>query len=187
MELFIKYPIQVQDECLSKLIAHAKHTEFGLEHGFKDVQTVHSFRERVPISEYGDLKPYIDRQLKGGKNLLWPGEVTWFAKSSGTTSSRSKFIPVTKESLEDCHFKGGKDMLSIYCHNNPEAHIFLCLLKIILHFFFCYFKDQIHDYETEFEIWVDFGTTRKFLQFCFISILLLKCFFRIFMGKKIQN
>ena len=124
MELFIKYPIQVQDECLSKLIALAKHTEFGLEHGFKDIQTVRSFRERVPVCEFGDLKPYIDRQLKGEKNLLWPGEVSWFAQSSGTTSARSKFIPVTKESLEDCHFKGGKDVLSIYCHNNPEAQLF---------------------------------------------------------------
>ena len=124
MELFIRYPLQVQEETLNKLLSEARFTEFGWKHGFKDVRNASQFKERVPIQSYEALKPYIDRQLQGENDLLWPGEVKWFAKSSGTTSSKSKFIPVTSKSLEDCHFKGGKDMLSIYCHNNPDTQLF---------------------------------------------------------------
>ncbi len=124
MELFIKYPIQVQDECLAKLIAQAQTTRFGSEYRFGEISNANTFKERVPIQDYNGLWPYIEKQLNGEKDVLWPGEVTWFARSSGTSSSRSKFIPVTKASLEDCHFKGGKDMLSIYCHNNPQTRLF---------------------------------------------------------------
>ena len=70
------------------------------------------------------LRPYINRLRQGEQNLLWPGEIKWFAKSSGTTNDKSKFIPVSKESLEECHFRGGKDVLAIYCQNNPETRIF---------------------------------------------------------------
>ena len=124
MELFIRYPLQVQEETLNKLLSEARFTEFGWKYGFKDIRNSRQFKERVPIQSYEALKPYIDRQLQGENDLLWPGEVKWFAKSSGTTSSKSKFIPVTSESLEDCHFNGGKDMLSIYCHNNPDTQLF---------------------------------------------------------------
>lgn len=120
----MKYPVQVQDECLNKLVAQARSTAFGKEHGFNEIRNIREFRNRIPIQDYTDVKPYVDRLLKGEKNLLWPGEITWFAKSSGTSSSRSKFIPITKESLEGGHYKGGKDMLSIYCHNHPENQLF---------------------------------------------------------------
>ncbi|MFT4525554.1 MAG: hypothetical protein ACI85F_001709 [Bacteroidia bacterium] len=124
MELFLKYPVQVQDECLSKLVSKAKNTEFGMAHGFASIKNLREFRQQVSIQDYSELKPYVDRLLKGEKNLIWPGEVTWFAKSSGTSAGRSKFIPVTKASLEDCHFNGGMDMLSIYYHNHPDSQLF---------------------------------------------------------------
>lgn len=124
IDLFIKYPHDVQREWQRKLVSTAKRTAFGKAHGFKDIETLADFQRQVPIRSHDELKPYIDRLMKGEQNLLWPSEVKWFAKSSGTTSDRSKFIPVTKESLEDCHFRGGKDMLSIWCHNNPETRIF---------------------------------------------------------------
>src|SRR5690606_927137 len=79
---------------------------------------------RVPISDYDGLKVYIDRMIKGEQNILWPSDIKWFAKSSGTTADRSKFIPVSLEALEGCHFQGGKDMLTIYCHNKPNNNLF---------------------------------------------------------------
>lgn len=124
IDLFIKYPHDVQREWQRKLVHSARFTEFGQTHGFKDIETLADFQRQVPIRTHDQLKPYIDRLMAGEQNLLWPSEVKWFAKSSGTTSDRSKFIPVTKESLEDCHFRGGKDMLSIWCHNNPDTRIF---------------------------------------------------------------
>ncbi len=80
--------------------------------------------ERVPVNDYDSLKPYIQRLMDGEQNLLWPSEIRWFAQSSGTTSDKSKFIPVSEESLEDCHYRGGKDMLSIYFNNNPDTNFF---------------------------------------------------------------
>src|SRR5210317_355443 len=88
--LFLKYPIEVQQELFQKLIETAKNTEFGKEHGFESISNIQSFRERVPIRNYENLFPYIDRLLKGEQNILWPSEVKWFAKSSGTTNDRSK-------------------------------------------------------------------------------------------------
>jgi hypothetical protein len=82
------------------------------------------FKERVPIGNYESHTPYIERMLRGEQNILWPSEIKWFAKSSGTTSSKSKFIPVSNESLEECHFQGGKDALLFYYNNKPESKIF---------------------------------------------------------------
>lgn len=124
IELFMKYPLDVQEEWLHSLISSAKHTEWGKLYDYKSILTVNQFKERVPIQNYDTLKPYIERMLKGEQNILWPSEIKWFAKSSGTTSDRSKFIPVSEEALEECHFKGGKDMLSIYCNNRPNTQIF---------------------------------------------------------------
>jgi hypothetical protein len=120
----MKYPHEVQDEWFEKLITSARDTEYGKKYDFKSIKTPDDFRNRVPVSEYNDLKPYIDRLRKGEQNILWPSDVKWFAKSSGTTGDKSKFIPVTEEALEECHFKGGKDLLSIYCNNNPSTRIF---------------------------------------------------------------
>ena len=124
MELFMKYPYDVQDEVLKKLISTGRYTEFGQKYAFEDLVNYEDFKKRVPVHTYEQLYPYIERLLHGEQNILWPSEVKWFAKSSGTTNARSKFIPVTPEALEDCHFKGGKDLYSIFINNHPETKIF---------------------------------------------------------------
>lgn len=124
IELFMKYPFEVQNELLEGLIKKAKKTKYGKKFGFDSIENYEHFRSKVPIVYYEELYPYIERLMKGEQNLLWPSEVRWFAKSSGTTNSRSKFIPVSNEALEDCHYKGGKDLLSIYFNNYPNAKMF---------------------------------------------------------------
>src|SRR5690606_25116029 len=94
------------------------------KYDYNSILTPEIYKERVPIQDYNSLKPYIDRMVKGEQNILWPSDIKWFAKSSGTTADRSKFIPVSEEALEDWHYQGGKDMLSVYCHNRPDAKIF---------------------------------------------------------------
>jgi hypothetical protein len=124
IELFMKYPHDVQDELFKRLIKEASNTEFGKKYGFGDIETAAQFRERVPVFTYEQLFPYIKRLMRGEQNILWPTEVTWFSKSSGTTNQRSKFIPVSQEALEECHFKGGKDLISIYVNNFPDTKLF---------------------------------------------------------------
>jgi hypothetical protein len=124
IELFMKYPHEVQEEWFENLLRTARDTEWGLRYDYRSLTTYEDYRNRVPLSDYNALKPSIDRLRKGENNILWPTEVKWFAKSSGTTSDKSKFIPVTPEALEECHMKGGKDMLSIYCNNNPDSQVF---------------------------------------------------------------
>ena len=124
IELFMKYPHEVQQEWLKKLISNGTETEWGKKYGYKDIKNINDFRNQVPISSYDSLKPYIDRLRSGEQNILWNTDVKWFAKSAGTTSDKSKFIPVTEESLEECHYKAGKDMLSLYFHNNPDSIFF---------------------------------------------------------------
>lgn len=124
IELFVKYPHDVQDEVFRNLIASARNTEWGKKHNYDSIFNYEQFKQEVPVQTYDTLKPYIERMMKGEQNILWSSEINWFAKSSGTTNDRSKFIPVSSESLEECHFKGGKDMLSIYCNNRPDSMIF---------------------------------------------------------------
>src|SRR5690554_5768990 len=124
IELFTKYPIEVQNEWFEKLINTAKDTEWGKLHNYSKIDNPINFKESVKVQSYEDIKPYVDRLMKGEQNLLWPTETKWFAKSSGTTDNRSKFISLTKEALEECHYKGGKDMLSIYCSKNENTEIF---------------------------------------------------------------
>ncbi|MBX2961295.1 MAG: GH3 auxin-responsive promoter family protein [Cyclobacteriaceae bacterium] len=124
IELFMKYPHEVQEELFRKLISTAKGTEFGKRYDFASITNYSQFRERIPVNTYEKLFPYIERQMRGEQNILWPSEIKWFSKSSGTTNARSKFIPVSQEALEDCHFKGGKDLLSIFVNNYPETKIF---------------------------------------------------------------
>lgn len=124
MELFMKYPHDVQDEVLKKLLGTGRYGEFGQKYAFEDLLNYEDFKKRVPIHTYEQLFPYIERLLHGEQNVLWPSEVKWFAKSSGTTNARSKFIPVTREALEESHFKGGKDLLSIFINNYPDTKIF---------------------------------------------------------------
>ena len=124
IELFMKYPDEVQEEWFFSLINDATNTEWGKKHDYRSIENLHQFKERIPVQNYDSLKPYIEKMLAGEQNVLWPSEIKWFAKSSGTTNDRSKFIPVSEESLEECHFKGGKDMLAIYCNNRPDAKMF---------------------------------------------------------------
>ena len=96
----------------------------GRQHGYRDLRSVSDYRARVPISDYEDMQPWVERVMAGEQGLLWPEEIKWFAKSSGTTGARSKFIPVSPTALEECHFKGGKDLMSLYCHNVPDTGVF---------------------------------------------------------------
>jgi len=123
IELFMKYPHEVQAEWFKKLISAGRDTEWGMKYGYASIDTREQYRERVPVNDYDGMKPYINRLRKGERGILWNSDIKWFAKSSGTTD-RSKYIPVSQEALEECHYKGGKDMLSIYCNNHPETVIF---------------------------------------------------------------
>ncbi|HYW95333.1 MAG TPA: GH3 auxin-responsive promoter family protein [Bacteroidales bacterium] len=123
IDLFRKYPYNVQDETFSKLVSFAKKTKWGQLYGFYDDMSIPEFQERVPLQTYEDIKPYVSRLRDGEQNLLWPTEIKWFAKSSGTTTDKSKFIPVSNESLEDCHFRGGKDVLALYTTNFPDTNV----------------------------------------------------------------
>lgn len=124
IEYFKENPHQAQHDLLFSLIEKAKNTEWGKKYDFKTIKDIKTFQQRLPVQDYEEVKPYIERLRKGEHNLLWPTEIKWFAKSSGTTSDKSKFIPVSPEALEDCHMKGGKDMLSIYCNNRPDTEVF---------------------------------------------------------------
>ncbi|MFI5151084.1 MAG: GH3 auxin-responsive promoter family protein [Bacteroidia bacterium] len=124
IELFMKYPMEVQNEWLFKLLNSGAETEFGKRYGFEDIDSLEKYRERVPLQDYESLKPSIERIRRGEQNILWNTEIKWFAKSSGTTNDKSKFIPLSQESLEECHYRGGKDMVSIHCSTNPEASLF---------------------------------------------------------------
>nr|NQU89888.1 GH3 auxin-responsive promoter family protein [Bacteroidota bacterium] len=124
IELFIKYPHDVQLEWFKKLIVSAKDTEWGRKFKYNSISTPVQFKDRVPINDYNSLKPYIDRLRNGEQNLLWNTDIKWYAKSSGTTSDKSKYIPVSSEALEECHYKGGRDLLSIFIHNHPDSRIF---------------------------------------------------------------
>jgi len=124
IELFMKYPVEVQQELFRNLMDEAALTQFGQDHGFSRIQSYEDFKKAVPIRNYEALSPYIERLREGQQNILWPSRLKWFAKSSGTTDARSKFIPVTSEALEECHYKGGKDLLALYYNQRPDANLY---------------------------------------------------------------
>lgn len=124
VEAFINDPVRYQEYWFKNLIGKAKKTEFGRVHGFEDINSPGTFQQRVKVAEYDDMLPYIERVMKGEQNLLWSTPVRWFAKSSGTTSARSKFIPVSKEALQHCHYRGGKDIITLYLNHNPQSRLF---------------------------------------------------------------
>ena len=123
MELFMKYPNEVQNELLHELIKKASKTETGKLYEFKTIKSYNIFKSRVPLCNYDDIELNIERCRKGEQNIFWPSNIKWFAKSSGTTNSKSKFIPLSSEALEDCHYKAGKDMLSLYYNNNEDSQL----------------------------------------------------------------
>ncbi len=125
IELFLKYPHEVQDELMMSLIRVSEETVFGQKYDFNSIKSYTTFSERVPISTYEDLEPMIELTRKGAQNVFWNTPIKWFAKSSGTTNAKSKFIPVSNEALENCHYKGSKDLLCMYLNNNENSEMFL--------------------------------------------------------------
>ncbi|POY41503.1 hypothetical protein C3L50_03080 [Flavobacterium alvei] len=125
IELFLKYPNEVQEELLMNLIKAAEKTVIGQQYDYESINSYAAFAERVPVSTYEELQPLIERTRQGEQNVLWETPIKWFAKSSGTTNAKSKFIPVSPEALEDCHYKAGKDLLCMYLNNNENSEMFL--------------------------------------------------------------
>ena len=125
IELFLKYPNEVQEELLMNLIQSGKYTTVGRQYEFDSILSYNTFCNRVPITSYEEIEPLIERTRKGEQNLFWNTPIKWFAKSSGTTNAKSKFIPVSNEALEDCHYKGSKDLLCMYLNNNENSEMFL--------------------------------------------------------------
>lgn len=124
IELFVKYPINVQSDWLKSILHDARDTEWGKRYDFRSIKTTTDFKNRIPLQDYESLKSDILRTKQGERNILWHSDIKWFAKSSGTTADKSKFIPVSIECLKECHYKGGKDMLSLYCNQVEKTHVF---------------------------------------------------------------
>ena len=124
MELFLKYPHEVQEELLHSLLRAAEQTEIGKNYDFSSIKNYKTFAERVSISTYEELEPLIEKTRKGEQNVFWHSPIKWFAKSSGTTNAKSKFIPVSSEALENCHYKASKDLLCLYLNNNDDSQLF---------------------------------------------------------------
>ena len=123
LRLFIKNPVNTQEEQLNLLLNRAKHTVFGQTYDFDRIKSIEDFQQAVPLQNYESLFPYIDRMMKGEPDVLWPGKIRWFAKSSGTTSAKSKFIPVSVEALEFNHYQGAKDVIAFYLRNHPGSKL----------------------------------------------------------------
>lgn len=115
---------KIQRKQLCSLLSDAHRTEWGLKYNYKSIQGYKDFCQRIPLQTYDDIKPYVKRMINGEKNILCPSVVKWYAKSSGTTNDKSKFLPVTKEILRGCHYKGAFDTVALYLRNNPESRFF---------------------------------------------------------------
>jgi hypothetical protein len=124
MELFLKYPHEVQEELLFSLLKSAEATQIGKKYDFTSIKNYKTFSERIPIATYEDLELLIELTRKGEQNVFWPSHIKWFAKSSGTTNAKSKFIPVSAEALENCHYKASKDLLCLFLNNNEDSQLF---------------------------------------------------------------
>ncbi len=123
IENWVSDPIAAQREVLQHLITSAQYTEFGRKYNFSKLFSIRDYKKNVPINEYDDIKHYIKRMMDGEANILWNTPVSWFAKSSGTTSDKSKFIPISDESLTDTHFQASKDVLTNYYKNFPDSDL----------------------------------------------------------------
>lgn len=116
-------PIATQRKVLQDLVTHAQYTSIGRKYGLTRLFSISAFKKSIPIHEYDDIKPWILQLMNGEENVLWNTPVKWFAKSSGTTSDKSKFIPISEECLEDCHYKAAKDVLTLYYRHVPESDL----------------------------------------------------------------
>ena len=124
IQKFIKTPHKIQEAVLRDLIAATKHTFWGKKYGYRQIKSIEDYAKQVPVSSYDDLKPLIQRMMRGERDILWSGQVKWFSKSSGTTSDKSKFIPVTDRNLYSNHIRGNWDTMSMLYHNKPDARVF---------------------------------------------------------------
>lgn len=120
---FLLNPTNTQTMLFNNLVHSGQFTEYGKKFDFQHINSIKDYKKNVPVNEYDDLKPYIQKMMEGNQNVLWNSPITWFAKSSGTTSDKSKFIPVSNEALEDGHFKSAKDLLALYYRNFPQSGI----------------------------------------------------------------
>ena len=116
--------IELQDKVFHSLIEKGKNTDYGKRHNFASIRKPANYFNSAPVNDYDAIKDDVQKMMEGAQNVLWPTTVKWFAKSSGTTSDKSKFIPVSPEALDDNHFKGGQDLLGMYAYNNPKTKIF---------------------------------------------------------------
>jgi hypothetical protein len=124
IELFKKHPLETQKETLYRLLAKAASTEWGTKYGYGSISNIRDYQSRFPVQTYEDILPYVERLKQGESNLLWPGEIKWFSKSSGTTSTKSKFIPMSREALEECHYRAAKDSVILYACRHPKTKLF---------------------------------------------------------------
>ena len=124
IDLYATQAGEIQHRVLNRLVHQAARTEWGKKYDYASIRNYEDFRKRVPIQTYEEIKPYVERLRAGEQNLLWPSEIRWFAKSSGTTNDKSKFLPVSKEALEDIHYRGGKDAAALYFRINPDSRFF---------------------------------------------------------------
>ena len=115
---------EIQQQVLDRLVKAAANTEWGKKYNYAAIRNYEDFRQRVPVQAYEEIKPYVERLRKGEQNLLWPSPIRWFAKSSGTTNDKSKFLPVSREALKDTHYKGGQDVVALYLRLNPQSRFF---------------------------------------------------------------
>jgi hypothetical protein len=123
IEQWVNDPVTTQHVVWQDLLAAGQYTEFGRKHNFSQIQSLEDYKKNVPVQQYEHLKPYIERMMNGEENVLWNTPVQWFAKSSGTTSDKSKFIPISEESLKDNHYRASKDVLSFYYASHPESDL----------------------------------------------------------------
>ncbi len=123
LEIFLQNPVDTQKAQLNLLINRARNTQFGKDFHFSAIRNYEDFKQNIPLQDYDSLFPYIRSMMEGQKDILWPGKIKWFAKSSGTTSSKSKFIPVSEEALESNHFQGARDVLAYYLANYPHSKL----------------------------------------------------------------
>ncbi|HQV40273.1 MAG TPA: GH3 auxin-responsive promoter family protein [Flavobacteriales bacterium] len=131
IELFRDHPHEAQLEVFHGLIQSARYTTWGRQYDYSSIQTPDEFRQRVPLQDYTHVKPWVDRMRKGEQNLLWPTDIKWFAKSSGTTNAKSKYIPVSREALEECHYKGGKDLLALHFAMRPQSKLYQGMTMVV--------------------------------------------------------